>query len=102
MNKNSDTPIASYLTNMPFGAAFGTKLRFYASGAAGIDPLPAASPSPTYAGSVADSVPQGRWNGDVLDEEGANLLKQAVAKIIAQILMQATKILRASQPEGSL
>ncbi|KAJ7480888.1 hypothetical protein FB451DRAFT_1394943 [Mycena latifolia] len=68
-------------------SAFGTKLRFYASGAAGIDPPPAASPSPTYAGSFADSVPLGRWNSDVLEEEGANLLKQAVAEIIARIYL---------------
>ncbi|KAJ6490493.1 hypothetical protein DFH09DRAFT_1454106 [Mycena vulgaris] len=65
-------------------SAFGTKLRFYAAVAGeGIDP-PA---SPAHGGAFADSVPLNRWNSDVLEEEGANLLKQSVAEIIARIYL---------------
>ncbi|KAJ7665612.1 hypothetical protein B0H17DRAFT_951446 [Mycena rosella] len=65
-------------------SAFGTKLRFYAAVAGeGIDPVA----SPSYAGSFTDTVPLNRWNSDVLEEEGANLLKQSVAEIIARIYL---------------
>jgi hypothetical protein len=66
-------------------SAFGTKLRFYAAVAGeGIDP----PVSPTYgAGAFADSVPLNRWNSDILEVEGANLLKQSVAEIIARIYL---------------
>ncbi|KAJ7480833.1 hypothetical protein FB451DRAFT_1171421 [Mycena latifolia] len=75
---------AAELPKISAVSAFGTKLRFYASS---IDPLPAASPSPTWAGWFADSVPQGRWNSDVLEAEGANLVTQAVAEIVARIYL---------------
>ncbi|KAJ7636206.1 hypothetical protein FB45DRAFT_788406 [Roridomyces roridus] len=37
--------------------------------------------------SDAVTIPLGRWNSDVLEDEGANLLKQAVAEIIARIYL---------------
>ncbi|KAJ7776984.1 hypothetical protein DFH07DRAFT_1056609 [Mycena maculata] len=65
-------------------SAFGTKLRFYAAANEGIDP-PA---SPLDARNfVADTIPASRWNSDILEEEGANLLKQTVAEIIARIYL---------------
>ncbi|KAJ7444985.1 hypothetical protein B0H11DRAFT_2203500 [Mycena galericulata] len=68
-------------------SAFGTKLRFYvASRNEGlvIDP-PAPPVHPRTL--VTESIPSSRWNSDILEEEGANLLKHAVAEIIARIYL---------------
>ncbi|KAJ7107819.1 hypothetical protein C8R44DRAFT_885217 [Mycena epipterygia] len=61
-------------------SAFGTALRFYAAFEHGIIDPPA---SPTF----TDKVPRNGWNSDILEEEGANLLKQTVAEIIARIYL---------------
>jgi hypothetical protein len=65
-------------------SAFGTKLRFYAASEnEGINP----PLSPSDPRSLADTIPLNRWNSDILEEEGANLLKQSVAEIIARIYL---------------
>ncbi|KAF8197756.1 hypothetical protein K438DRAFT_1584923 [Mycena galopus ATCC 62051] len=72
-------------------SAFGTKLRFYAanksvnndSAGGGVDP----PPSPSDGRGFGGAIPLNRWNSDVLEEEGANLLKQAVVEIIARIYL---------------
>ncbi|KAJ6514311.1 hypothetical protein C8R47DRAFT_1001606, partial [Mycena vitilis] len=65
-------------------SAFGTKLRFYAA-AKNEDIDPPMSPSAMR--TFPDAIPLNRWNSDILEEEGANLLKQSVAEIIARIYL---------------
>jgi len=66
--------------------AFGTKLRFYAAAKnenRAID-LPASLSDPR---GFSDMILLNRWNSGVQEEEGANLLKQSVAEIIARIYL---------------
>ncbi|CAK5271266.1 unnamed protein product [Mycena citricolor] len=91
-------------------STFGTKLRFYAATkvVTAVPTSPTGIPSAAISSRVArtiscpavqidpplpppvagsDVAPPSRWNCDVLEEAGANLLKQSVAEIIARIYL---------------
>ncbi|KAJ7815191.1 hypothetical protein B0H14DRAFT_2375542 [Mycena olivaceomarginata] len=78
-------PLCPLLPKLYAVSAFGTKLRFYAATKTEgvIPPVSPCDPRTAF----ADTNPPNRWNSDVLEEEGANLLKQSVAEIIARIYL---------------